>query len=613
MDKKKTGKGLRDGVYEAASRGFMGDVGVKVTIEEGMISDIEVTECEDTYEFYFYPFQKIPAIIKEYQTLNVDVMAGATFSSRALIRAVTDCVDQAGGDIEALKKVPGPSRNSTKVIEKTCDICVLGTGGSGSSAAAVAAENGAKVIVLEKAGYNGGITAAANCMLAVNSQIQLDAGVELPMDEIFETMYHWSHYLGNARLISNFLHETPKTVQWLRDKGIDMYYRGREQYTDPFECPVHFPVFADYEVRRHHLQMILDTVTDNGGEVWYETRAQELLKTGETVTGVRAVQEDGTTLIVHAKAVIVATGCYNGNKELADKYFRDKERYCMPKWLSEGDGLILCCEAGADTDGLGARVLHCVLPDRALTAHGGKERCITVCQMCAMPAAVFLNCRGHRFINEWLVHNSLAIANACVAQGDYGDYYALFNDSMVDTLIEKGSGALGVYVAPGGGAANFVEDGFFANMREELKIAEELGVLFSGDTPEELAEKLGMDPVVLRQEVDRYNNYCKCGVDEDYHKDPSLLHSMEGGKYYALYATANGLGSVGGVRIDDTMRVLTPKREAIPGLYCAGACAGGIWGNDSYGILEGATCSWSFSSGRMAGKSALQYALNKII
>lgn len=603
---------MNDGIYESKSRGYMGEVPVKVIIEDGLISDIEILPNEETYQFSFYPFQRIPEIIKEYQTLNVDVISGATFSSRAVIVAVTDCLKQAGGDIGQLKSIPGPKRNSTKVKEKYCDVCVLGTGGSGSSAAAVASEYGAKVIVLEKAGYNGGITSASNCMLAVNSQVQLEAGVELPMDEVFEHMFQWSHFWGNGRLISKFLHETANTVQWLREKGIEIYYRGREQYTDPFECPVHFPIFGDMAARRKQLRSILETILENGGEIFYNTPARKLIKQGDKVVGVKAIQEDGTTLNVFAKAVIVASGCYDGNKELADKYFKDKARFCMPKWLAEGDGLLMCMEAGADTVGLGARVLHCTFPERAATTKGRYDKCITVCQMSSMPSAIFLNYRGQRYVNEWLVHNSLGIANANAAQGRNGDFLVLFNDKIVEILVSEGPQALGVTAVPGGGARDFVQEKFFMNMKEELPLAEKLGIIESGDTLKELAQKLGMESEILEEEVERYNGYCKNGKDEDFFKDAALLHSMEKGRYYMLRASSDGMGSVGGIRIDHDMRVLTPKRTPIPGLYGAGACAGGIWGNDSYGILEGATCSWAYTSGRMAGSSAAKYALDKM-
>ena len=61
------------------------------------------------------------------------------------------------------------------------------------------------------------------------------------------------------------------------------------------------------------------------------------------------------------------------------------------------------------------------------------------------------------------------------------------------------------------------------------------------------------------------------------------------------------------MRNNDRLQVLTDERRVIPGLFVAGNCASGIWGNDSYGCLEGATCGWAFNSGRMAGKFAVDW------
>lgn len=601
---------LRDGVYHAASRGKFADIPVDVTIQDGRITDIKVQFNRDTPDFYYYPSIKIPQIVTEYQTLNVDVISGATFSSRAIIRAITKCVEEAGGDIEELRKVPAMEKHPDAVEEIECDVCVLGTGGSGACAAARAAQLGAKVVVLEKAGYNGGITSGANCMLAINSKPQLEAGICQDIKPVYDAMIEWAHYYCNGRLISRHLRSTAEMVDWLKELGVVMEYRGKEQFTDPFDLPVHFPEFRNRGARRAQLKTILDSILPLGGEVYYNTRATKLIKEDDKVVGVQATREDESSLIVHAKAVIVATGCYDGNPELAEKYFRDKTRFCMPKWFAEGDGLLMCVEAGAQTKDLGARVIHLNRPERnvhAASGFPGQEQCELVRQMVMFPAAVVVNYKGHRYANEWLMHNSLAIANYNATQGDSCDYLVLFDDSYVQTLIDKGPQALGVDVVPGGFCGPYINEGFFAKLREELPIAEELGMIVRGDTIEELAVKLEIDPKILRWELDRYNGFCKNGEDLDFFKDASLLHAMEKGPYYALRGTSESYGSVGGVMVDDDLRVMDTNRDPIPGLYCAGACAGGIWGNDSYGILEGNTCSWAFNSGKMAGESVVEY------
>ena len=83
------------------------------------------------------------------------VMTGATNSSNAILTAVADCVAQAGGDVEALKAV-AVEKAPVEDVEATYDVVVLGGGGAGLTASITAAQNGAKVILVEKAGSLGG-------------------------------------------------------------------------------------------------------------------------------------------------------------------------------------------------------------------------------------------------------------------------------------------------------------------------------------------------------------------------------------------------------------------------------------------------------------------------
>ena len=598
---------LTDGIYEASACGFLGQVPVRVTVQDGKVADIAILPNDETGDFIHKPSITIPRAVKQHQSLDVDLVTGATFSSRAILEAITDCVRQAGGSdaVDAMKKTPVVKPGLGKVEERECDIVVVGAGGAGSMATAAAAEAGAKVITLEKAPYIGGMTVNVNCMIAVGSDVQLAAGVDEPMDQIYENMMNWNHFKGNGRLVSKFLHQTKETVHWMNaEAGVGIYYRGREQLTDAFECPVHFPTFADADVRRGQIQQCLDVGLKHGAELYLETQAKHLIQDKDgTVIGIEAEKEDGTKLIIHCKAVIMATGSFDANEKY-NKCFTDGTRCCLPSWLLAGDGLEMCVEAGCGLKDMGARVIHCCRPGRGLDVRAG-GKCPCVVSMIVFPAAIFLNLRGERYCNEWLMHNSQGIANANVVQGNYGDFYSFFSEDFVRVLEKGTSHDLGVHDVPGGCQIPYTEPGAFANLRKELAYAESIGFVVKGDTLEELAEKLKIDPETLKFEIARYNEFCYNGSDEDFFKKPELLHPFENGPFYAVRSTSESFGSLGGVRVDDQLRVLTDDRKVIPGLYfCGAGGAAGIWGNDSYGCLEGATCGWAFNSGRMAGKTA---------
>ena len=147
------------GTYTATAKGNNGDVTLEVTFDESAIKSIEIKEHGETPGISDAPIAKIPELIIANQSLKVDVVAGATNTSNAILNAVADAVNQAGGDAEALKKVEITNKEVAKSpVVKEADVVVVGAGGAGLSAAVSAAEEGASVIVVEKNAYIGGNT-----------------------------------------------------------------------------------------------------------------------------------------------------------------------------------------------------------------------------------------------------------------------------------------------------------------------------------------------------------------------------------------------------------------------------------------------------------------------
>jgi uncharacterized protein with FMN-binding domain len=95
------------GTYTESSQGYMLPVSVTVTFSEDTITGITIDEghgqSTDRSEVTD-ALEHIPRLIQEGQTLLVDKVSGATFTSRAITGAVEKCVRQAGGD-EAVAKL----------------------------------------------------------------------------------------------------------------------------------------------------------------------------------------------------------------------------------------------------------------------------------------------------------------------------------------------------------------------------------------------------------------------------------------------------------------------------------------------------------------------------
>ena len=145
------------GVFEGSSIGMQGPVVVEMTVEDGVITKVELTQCSETPSVTSVAQERIPAEIVEHQTTTVDTVTGATLCSNAIMRAATEAAKAAGLDVDALKANAWHAEaQADEVLE--ADVVVVGAGGAGFSSAITAAQAGAKVIMIEKSSVPGGNT-----------------------------------------------------------------------------------------------------------------------------------------------------------------------------------------------------------------------------------------------------------------------------------------------------------------------------------------------------------------------------------------------------------------------------------------------------------------------
>ena len=144
------------GDYTATGAGLNGPIEVTVTFEADKIADIKIGAHAETPGISDPAFAKVPAAIIAGQTLNVDVVAGATFTSKGILEAVEAAVVLAGGDVEALKVSGAAEAVKAEDEVLTYDVVVIGGGTTGVCAAVAAARGGAKVAVIDSNGFLGG-------------------------------------------------------------------------------------------------------------------------------------------------------------------------------------------------------------------------------------------------------------------------------------------------------------------------------------------------------------------------------------------------------------------------------------------------------------------------
>lgn len=87
-----TASNWKDGTYTGEGTGFGGKIAVKVTVTDGSIANVEITEAKSEDSAYFDQAKKLTDIIVKQQTADVDTISGATYSSKGIIEATQNAL-----------------------------------------------------------------------------------------------------------------------------------------------------------------------------------------------------------------------------------------------------------------------------------------------------------------------------------------------------------------------------------------------------------------------------------------------------------------------------------------------------------------------------------------
>ncbi len=120
---------LKDGSYRGSADGFKSQISVLVTVKDGAVADVQVTEQADSRRFFARALAVIDKM-KGKKSGPIDTVSGATYSSRGIIKAVNDALSKAivndqdqpgaGGDTSVFTPVGGttkPSPKQGKILE----------------------------------------------------------------------------------------------------------------------------------------------------------------------------------------------------------------------------------------------------------------------------------------------------------------------------------------------------------------------------------------------------------------------------------------------------------------------------------------------------------------
>lgn len=471
------------------------------------------------------------------------------------------------------------------------DVVVIGSGVSGLAAALEAAQAGASVVVFEKQPSLGGTSNNFEGMFAVGSAMQKEKYIAYTRDQAFRNFMEYNHWRVEARLVRSLINRSADTIDWLQRLGVEF-----------LEVTINMPdAPRTYHVVKGRGRAVVRALAQKAKDKSVDIRAaspvKQILKGNRGPSGV-VVELDGKDVEVACRAVVIASGGYANNAEWIQKYTGlELGRTVMPMGNTGkmGDGIRMAWEMGAAAEGMG--VLHLI----RVAPFGPEFPFMNAVEGAAIQPVLWVDPGGERFCDEGIAYYDTSLGNVN-SRYKQGYTFCLFDDTIKKHFMEKGVfRGMGQLVPPGCKLRDLEEqlEHFLSLNSKEF---------FGADSIEELADKMEVDPQVLKATVDRYNTFCAQGYDTEFAKDREYLIPLHGPRFYAAKARTCFLGTLGGVKVNHRTEAVDAYGSPIPGLYVVGLDAGGLHA-ESYSMKDtsGITSSFAVSSGRVAGENAAKY------
>jgi tricarballylate dehydrogenase len=471
------------------------------------------------------------------------------------------------------------------------EIVVVGCGAAGLSAAAAAAQAGARVAVLERATRQerGGQSRYTEAYLRMKSDSAVTDDFESHIAEnssgyldprlVIESSLGRQGRSAPARALSqadpDFIQvladEAGPTISWLKSFGLRFDFLPTQFLTK--SQPRLLPVGggeALVEGLAAHAERL-------GVSFFYETTAMalDLNESGE-VCGIVARRSDNGRCVFGGK-VVLACGGFEGNSEMLARYMGPRAIHlrpiCKGAYYNRGEGIQMALDIGAATAGDFASYHAEPIDPRA----SGSEPSVFI-----FPYGILVNKDGERFTDE-----APGTVDACY-------------ERVTRRIYEQRDGI-----------AHVVLDAKHRDIPNyQLAIRTDQPPVVA-DSIEGLARALGVPREGLLGTVDRYNRACVPGEYRPLELDGVATTGLTPPKsnwalpidqapYHAYPIISANVFTFGGLKVDTDGCVLNSDGNPIPGLYAAGEIIGVYYRNytGATSVLKGLVL------GRLAGRHA---------
>ncbi len=573
------------GTYTAVAKGNGGDVPVTVTFSANSIEKIEVGKNKETPGIGSVAIDTLPKTIISGQSLGVQVVSGASITSKAILAAVAACVKKAGGNVDELSKAQ-TTKMAAPAQTLNTDIAIVGAGAAGQTAAIRASELGKKVILIEKMPFAGGAAAVNGGTVVIQgSKIQKEAGVKDDSPAIMTEDYIKNgHNLNDRRMLSLYVNNVGPMVDWATTYA-GMKLNTKAGFTNEAEHSKP-RVMRWIDGAQGATRYLKAAVEKSGTKVLLGTPAKELIVKDGKVTGVKAQASDGTLYTINAPAVILTTGGFGANKNMLTGNLKNALYYGVKS--SNGEGHQMAMNVGAKTQMMN---LGKIYPNGMEVAPGIAKSTIWSNKAAFEDnSGIMVNKSGKRVISELDTNHN--IKNEEVKQG--GKLFILMDEPTYQAFLTK----LNIT-----GISKEDMDKWLAQEGKGYPI------VVKANTITDVAKKAGVDGAELTKTVAKYNKFVQDGKDADFGRPSKFMKKQiaSEGPYYIVEQQPRFATTMGGVVTNDKLNVVDKNNKPIAGLFAAGELVGSAMGDDS---PPGGNMAWAMTSGKLAAEQAVN-SLNK--
>ncbi|NMM81370.1 hypothetical protein B2J86_10635 [Acidovorax sp. SRB_14] len=448
----------------------------------------------------------------------------------------------------------------TQVLD--VDICVVGGGLAGLTAAARAAQLGLRAVLLEQSAEarylcNSRMTNGIFHMAMKSPAIGADA-----LEKAIAVASRGTAHPGLQRALAE---DSLRAVRWLQSCGVRFMKASAEPHHAFSLAPPSLHRNGPFDILGRAgdvmLRRLEAALVAGGGSVLRGRRARELVLRDGACHGVR-----GDDFEVRCQAVVIADGGFQANPELVKQFGLSPQPDQVLQRnarTARGDGLQMAVAAGAQLSQMRGFYGHLqcrdALQNDALWPYPWLDLVAV--------AAIVVGPDGRRFADEG--RGGIFLANRLAELAQPAGAFVVFDD-----IVWNGPGR--TYIKP-----------------PNPRLVQRGGTLHVAPTLGALAAEAGLPPETLVREVAAYNaahTASQLGALEPARSvGTKPAFPIVQAPFYAVPLVAGMTHTMGGIAVDGWSRASRADGSVFPGLYAAGSCIGGVEGGEHAGYVGGLT------------------------